>query len=278
LTQFFLWLNTKNASHTRIWALYASTNGGQEAGEVMEQCYERLLGRAWDSLREIKITPHYIHSGASSGSCLVEFGQTRVICTASVEERVPPFLENTGLGWLTAEYGMLPASTHTRMSRDRTAHSGRTYEIQRLIGRSLRASLDRSKLGSRQITIDCDVLEADGGTRTASITGGFVALTLTIRKLLSLGTLRVNPIIREVAAVSLGKVRGAALLDLNFVEDSTAEVDANLVATYDGDIIEWQATSERGAMPLASMTTFLELGMKGIRKLIEIQRSVLANA
>ncbi|MCL2325167.1 MAG: ribonuclease PH [Proteobacteria bacterium] len=242
----------------------------------MEHQYERLLGRSWDALREVRITPHYIASAA--GSCLIEFGQTRVICTASVEEKVPAFLENAGLGWVTAEYSMLPASASSRMSREKIANSGRTFEIQRLIGRSLRASVDRKKLGLRQVLIDCDVIQADGGTRTASVTGGYVALCLAVRKLMASGDIRENPMIHEVAAVSLGKVRGEYMLDLNFVEDSSADIDANLVATSNGEIIEWQATAERALMPSSEMSAFLELGLKGIGALVAIQRQALADA
>lgn len=235
----------------------------------------RIDGRSWDALRPVVITPDFIPSAA--GSCLIACGNTRVICTASVDEKVPPFLENAGLGWLTAEYSMLPASASSRMTREKVAGSGRTYEIQRLIGRSLRAALDRKKLGLRTITIDCDVIQADGGTRTASVTGGFVALSLAIRKLLKNGTLAENPIIHQVAAVSLGKVSGDLLLDLNFVEDSSADIDANLVATPDGELIEWQTTAERALLPLAELPDMTALGMKGIRELAACQRQAIGD-
>ncbi|MBQ1925335.1 MAG: ribonuclease PH [Proteobacteria bacterium] len=240
----------------------------------MEQkAINRVDGRAWDDIRPVSITPDFITSAA--GSCLIACGNTRVICTASVEEKVPPFLENAGLGWLTAEYSMLPASASSRMTREKVSGSGRTFEIQRLIGRSLRAALDRKKLGLRTITIDCDVIQADGGTRTASVTGGFVALALAVRKLLQNGTLRENPIVHQVAAISLGKVSGDLLLDLNFIEDSSADIDANMVATPEGELIEWQTTAERALLPLADLGDMTALGMKGIRELVALQRQII---
>ena len=242
----------------------------------MSHNYIRLNDRAWDAIRPVQITPNFITSAA--GSCLIACGNTRVICTASVEEKVPPFLENAGLGWLTAEYSMLPASASSRMTREKVAGSGRTYEIQRLIGRSLRAALDRKKLGLRTITIDCDVIQADGGTRTASVTGGFVALSLAIQKLMASGLIQENPIVHQVAAISLGKVVGELLLDLNFVEDSSADIDANLVATPDGYVIEWQTTAERALLPMQELSEMVELGMKGIRELAELQQLAIRNA
>lgn len=240
----------------------------------MEQkAINRVDGRAWDDIRPVSITPDFITSAA--GSCLIACGNTRVICTASVEEKVPPFLENAGLGWLTAEYSMLPASASSRMTREKVSGSGRTFEIQRLIGRSLRAALDRKKLGLRTITIDCDVIQADGGTRTASVTGGFVALALAVRKLLQNGTLRENPIVHQVAAISLGKVSGDLLLDLNFIEDSSADIDANMVATPEGELIEWQTTAERALLPLADLGDMTALGMKGVRELAALQRQII---
>ncbi|MBO5752818.1 MAG: ribonuclease PH [Proteobacteria bacterium] len=235
--------------------------------------YKRLNDRNWDCIRPVEIVPNFITS--APGSCLISCGKTRVICTASVEEKVPQFLENAGMGWLTAEYSMLPASASSRMTREKVSGSGRTYEIQRLIGRSLRAAVDRKKLGLRTITIDCDVIQADGGTRTASITGGFVALSLAIQKLMASGALKENPIIHHVAAISLGKVNGELLLDLNFVEDSSADIDANLVATEAGEIIEWQTTAERALLPMHELTDMVELGMKGIRELVALQHAVL---
>ncbi len=242
----------------------------------MSHNYIRLNDRVWDAIRPVEITPNFITSAA--GSCLIACGNTRVICTASVEEKVPPFLENAGLGWLTAEYSMLPASASSRMTREKVAGSGRTYEIQRLIGRSLRAALDRKKLGLRTITIDCDVIQADGGTRTASVTGGFVALSLAIQKLIASGQIKENPIVHQVAAISLGKVSGELLLDLNFVEDSSADIDANLVATPDGYVIEWQTTAERALLPMQELNEMVELGMKGIRELAELQNNAIRNA
>ena len=239
----------------------------------MSHTYSRLNERLWNEIRPVEITPDFITS--APGSCLIACGQTRVICTASVEDKVPPFLENAGLGWLTAEYSMLPASASGRMAREKVAGSGRTYEIQRLIGRSLRAAIDRKLLGLRTITIDCDVIQADGGTRTASVTGGYVALALAIKKLMANGVLKENPIIHQVSAISLGIVAGELLLDLNFVEDSSADIDANLVATPDGNIIEWQTTAERNLLPMAQLSEMVELGMSGIRMLSELQKKAI---
>lgn len=241
----------------------------------MSHNYVRLQNRVWDELRPVSIFPNFITSAA--GSCLIACGNTRVICTASVEEKVPPFLENAGMGWLTAEYSMLPASASSRMTREKVSGSGRTYEIQRLIGRSLRAAVDRKKLGCRTITIDCDVIQADGGTRTASVTGGFVALSLAIHKLMKMGLLDESPIVQEVAAISLGKVTGELLLDLNFVEDSSADIDANLVATPNGDVIEWQTTAEKALLPMSELPGMVELGMKGIRELNTLQKQAIAD-
>ena len=235
--------------------------------------YERLAGRRYNEIRGVNIIPGFIPS--ADGSCLIECGRTRVICTASVEEKVPPFLENAGMGWLTAEYSMLPASASSRMTREKVAGSGRTYEIQRLIGRSLRAALDRRMLGLRTITVDCDVIEADGGTRTASVTGGYVAMSLAIRKLMQSGALGTNPIIHQVAAISLGIVHGEMLLDLNFVEDSSADIDCNLVATSDGDVIEFQTTAERALLPSDKLKPMYDLGLEGIRALNDIQNKAL---
>ena len=204
----------------------------------------RPSGRALDELRHIQLTPHFAKH--AEGSCLVEIGDTRVLCTASIEDRVPSFLRGQMRGWVTAEYGMLPRSTHSRM--DREAHkgkqSGRTMEIQRLIGRSLRAVIDLSKLGERQVVIDCDVLQADGGTRTASITGGWVALAVAIESLLLQGKITVSPLIDQVAAISCGIHNNQALLDLDYAEDSTAQADANFVMTTSNKVVEFQATAE----------------------------------
>ncbi len=231
---------------------------------------ERTDGRAFDQLRETKITPNV--SPYAEGSALIEIGNTKVICTASVEERVPPFLRNKGIGWVTAEYAMLPRSTHTRTNRETLRPSGRTQEIQRLIGRSLRAVVDTSLLGERQILLDCDVLQADGGTRCASITGACVALALAVKKMLIDGKIRKNPIISEVAAVSVGIVGGSPVLDLCYEEDSTAEVDMNVICTGSGKFIELQGTAEREPFNRDQMNEMLDLAEKGIGQLFTLQR------
>ena len=204
----------------------------------------RPSGRALNELRAIQLTPHFAKH--AEGSCLVEFGDTHVLCTASIDERIPLFLRGQKRGWVTAEYGMLPRSTHSRM--DREAHkgkqSGRTMEIQRLIGRSLRAVTDLSKLGERQVVIDCDVLQADGGTRTAAITGGWVALAIAIETLLLQGKITVSPLIEQVAAISCGIYNNQAVLDLDYAEDSTAQADTNFVMTTSNQVVEFQATAE----------------------------------
>jgi len=213
----------------------------------------------------------------AEGSCLARFGDTHVLCTASVEERVPPFLRNTGRGWVTAEYGMLPRSTHTRTDREaaRGRQSGRTQEIQRLIGRSLRAVTDLAALGERQIRIDCDVLQADGGTRTAAITGSYVALYQAVAKFVSASLLPALPLNDSVAAVSCGVVEGAPVLDLDYAEDSTAETDANFVLTGGGGIVEIQATAEGAPFDEASFTRMLALARAGIAELTRQQRAAL---
>ena len=228
-----------------------------------------------DSLREVILTRGFV--GQAEGSVLVEFGRTRVICTASVEDKVPPFLRGTGRGWVTAEYGMLPRSTNTRMDREaaRGKQSGRTQEIQRLIGRSLRAAISLSDLGERTIKIDCDVIEADGGTRTASVTGGFVALSEAVKHLLEIGTLKQSPIEHHVAAISVGIVSGAVLLDLDYKEDSSCDTDLNLVMNEGGDIIEIQGTAEGVAFNKSQLSQMLDLGEKGILELIAIQKKCL---
>lgn len=235
----------------------------------------RSFNRSADQLRPITLTP-----GASrhaEGSCMVEFGHTKVLCTASVDEGVPPFLRHTGRGWVTAEYGMLPRSTNSRNPREaaRGKQSGRTQEIQRLIGRALRTSVDLAKLGERQIIVDCDVIEADGGTRTASITGGFVALALALQQLQKKGVLKTNPLIVPVAAISCGIVDGQARLDLDYVEDSSAEVDANVIMTADGQLVELQASGEESTFSEDQMMQLLRLGKAGIAELIEKQRTAL---
>jgi ribonuclease PH len=213
----------------------------------------------------------------AEGSVLVEFGATRVLCTASVDEGVPPFLRGKGQGWVTAEYGMLPRATHTRSPREaaRGKQSGRTQEIQRLIGRSLRAAVDMAALGERTVTIDCDVLQADGGTRCASITGAYVALALGVGRLLEAGDTERTPLTGSVAAVSCGMVDGVALLDLDYSEDSQAEVDANVVMTGDGGLIEVQATAERTPLSRAHLDDLLALAAGGIASLRDVQTEVL---
>jgi len=235
--------------------------------------YTRTDNRTFDQIRETKITPNF--SPYAEGSALVEVGNTKVICTATVEERVPPFLRNKGTGWVTAEYAMLPRATHTRTNRENLRPSGRTQEIQRLIGRSLRAVVDTKLLGERQIFIDCDVLQADGGTRCASITGACVALALAVKTMLQQGKIKKNPIISEVAAISVGMVEGTPLLDLCYEEDSTAEVDMNIVCTGAGKFIEIQGTAEREPFTREQMNQMLELAERGISQLFTLQRYAL---
>jgi ribonuclease PH len=235
--------------------------------------YERKDKRTIDQLRNTKITPNI--SPYAEGSALIEVGNTKVICTASVEEKVPPFLRNKGTGWVTAEYAMLPRATNTRIQRETQRPSGRTQEIQRLIGRSLRAIVDTKLLGERQIFVDCDVILADGGTRTASITGAYVALALACRKLVSQGTLKKSPLLSEVAAVSVGIVEGSPILDLCYIEDSAADVDMNIVCTGAGEFIEIQGTAERAPFNREQMNVLLELAEKGINQLFTIQRYAL---
>jgi ribonuclease PH len=239
---------------------------------------ERRDGRAPDELREIVITPGFVRT--ASGSCLIEAGGTRVICTASVDEDVPRWMAGQGRGWATAEYGMLPASTGDRKQRDisKGRADGRTVEIQRLIGRSLRGVIDFKALGERTVWIDCDVLEADGGTRCAAITGGYVALELAMRGLVSEGKLPGVPLNGSVAAVSCGVVDGRALLDLDYSEDSTAEVDANVVMTGDGGLVEVQATAERTPLSRASLDELLALAAAGIERLRAAQDQAVGAA
>ena len=235
--------------------------------------YTRIDERAHDQIRNTKITPNI--SPYAEGSALIEVGGTKVICTATVEEKVPFFLRNKGTGWVTAEYAMLPRATNTRTNRETLRPSGRTQEIQRLIGRSLRAVVDTKLLGERQIFLDCDVIQADGGTRCASITGAYAALALACRKLVAKGILKVSPIISEVAAVSVGIVEGVPLLDLAYAEDSTAEVDMNIVCTGAGRFIEIQGTAEREPFTREQMNEMLALAEKGINELFTIQRYAL---
>jgi len=226
-----------------------------------------------DQLRKVTVTKDY--NKHAEGSCLIEFGDTRVICTASVEEKVPPFLFNSGKGWVTAEYGMLPRSTNTRMRRDKAASSGRTMEIQRLIGRSLRGVVDLKKLGERTIKVDCDVIQADGGTRTASITGGFIALTLAVNKIKEDGLIGDSPISDSVAAISVGTKNGSLLLDLDYIEDSSADMDMNVVMVGRGDFIEVQGTAEGDPFSKKQMDALLDIASKGIKELVEIQKEIL---
>jgi ribonuclease PH len=235
----------------------------------------RPSGRAPNELRPVRLEPGF--AKYAEGSCLVRFGDTHVLCTATVEERVPPFLRNTGRGWITAEYGMLPRSTHERTDREaaRGKQSGRTQEIQRLIGRSLRAVADLAALGERQIRIDCDVLQADGGTRTASVTGGYVALHIALGRLVTSGTLPALPLADAVAAVSCGIHGGEAVLDLDYAEDSTAAADANFVLTGAGGIVEIQATAEQTPFAEQRFGEMLALARYGIGGLIDMQRRAL---
>ena len=235
--------------------------------------YERLDKRTFDQIRNTKITPNI--SPYAEGSALIEVGGTKVICTASVEDRVPMFLRNKGLGWVTAEYAMLPRATNTRTQRETQRPSGRTQEIQRLIGRSLRAVVDTKLLGERQIYLDCDVIQADGGTRCASITGAYVALALACRKLVKQGTIKTSPILSEVAAVSVGIIEGTTILDLAYVEDSSADVDMNIVCTGEGKFIEIQGTAEREPFTREQMNEMIALAEKGINQLFTIQRYAL---
>ena len=237
--------------------------------------FARTDGRAPDELRVVKITPGYLPY--AEGSVLIEMGQTRVICSASIEDRVPPFLRNTGQGWVTAEYAMLPRSTQQRTQREtgRGGPSGRTHEIQRLIGRSLRAVADMKILGERTITLDCDVLQADGGTRTAAITGSYVALALASRRLLKAGRIARTLVANQVAAISVGLVDNAPLLDLKYDEDSRAAVDMNVICTGDGRFIEVQGTAERQPYTRDQMDHLLDLATRGIEHLVRIQRETL---
>jgi ribonuclease PH len=240
--------------------------------------YARTDGRRADQLRPVRITPNFMPN--AEGSALIEMGQTRVICTASVEDRVPPFLRNRGQGWVTAEYAMLPRSTQQRTQREtgRGGPSGRTHEIQRLIGRSVRAVVNMSTLGERTITLDCDVLQADGGTRTAAITGAYVAFALACRRLLRSGTITRNPLTGEVAAVSVGIVKGVEMLDLKYDEDSQAEVDMNIICTGDGRFIEVQGTAEGTPFTREQMDELLLLAGRGIAELVALQRVAIEEA
>jgi len=237
----------------------------------------RPSGRAADRMRPVRFETGFTRH--AEGSVLASFGETRVICTATVEERIPRWMERGRGGWITAEYGMLPRSTHSRMGREaaRGKQGGRTMEIQRLIGRSLRAAVDLSRLGEHTITLDCDVIQADGGTRTAAISGGFVAMALAIHRLLEAGRLAEDPIIHQVAAVSVGIHQGTPILDLDYTEDSRAETDMNLVMNDAMAFIEIQGTAEGAPFSNDDMNHMLELGRKGISEIIALQKEALAH-
>jgi ribonuclease PH len=235
----------------------------------------RNNGRKFNELRPVFLGPGFVKY--AEGSCFVKFGDTHVICAATIEEKVPPFLRNTGSGWITAEYGMLPRATHERVDREavRGKQTGRTQEIQRLIGRTLRSVVDLKALGERQIKIDCDVIQADGGTRTASITGAYVALHMALAKLVASKVLAQLPLTDQVAAISCGIVDGEACLDLDYKEDSGAETDANFVMTAKGRIVEIQATAEKEAFPREQFNKLFDLAQAGIDELLVLQRQVL---
>ncbi len=236
----------------------------------------RPSGRAAGELRRIALEPGFTKH--AEGSCLARFGDTHVLCTASVEEKTPPFLRNTGRGWVTAEYGMLPRSTNTRTDREavKGRQSGRTQEIQRLIGRSLRAITDLTAFGERQVRIDCDVLQADGGTRTAAITGSFVALSLAFAKMVKAGVITRIPVTDHVAAISCGVVGGQAVLDLDYAEDSNAETDANFVLTGKGGLVELQASAEKEPFDEALFNGMLALARQGVAELVAAQKRAIA--
>jgi len=239
--------------------------------------FQRSNGRATDALRPVSITRHYTRH--AEGSVLIEMGDTRVLCTASVEENLPPFLRGKGQGWVTAEYGMLPRSTHTRSAREaaKGKQTGRTQEIQRLIGRSLRAVTDLKALGERQITLDCDVLQADGGTRCASITGAWIALYEACDKLVQAGKLPANPVKDHVAAISVGIFEGSPVLDLDYPEDSNCDTDMNVIMTGQGGIVEVQGTAEGEPFTREQMNVLMDLATMGIRQLVAAQESALAS-
>ena len=239
--------------------------------------FERSRARAANALRPVRITRHY--TAYAEGSVLIEFGGTKVLCTASVEEKVPGHKKGSGEGWVTAEYGMLPRATHTRSDREaaRGKQSGRTQEIQRLIGRSMRTVFDLKKLGERTIYLDCDVIQADGGTRTAAITGAFVAAHDAVSKLIADGKLKESPIIDHVAAISVGIVQGAPLLDLEYIEDVACDTDMNVVMTGAGNFVEVQGTAEGAAFTRTEMDALLGLADQGIRELVAMQKNSLSN-
>ena len=240
----------------------------------MHASHKRFDGRTPKEIRPVKITPHFTRY--AEGSVLIEMGETRVLCTASVDPGVPKWLQGTEKGWVTAEYGMLPRSTHTRMNREKAANSGRTQEISRLIARSLRAAVDLRLLGERQITVDCDVLQADGGTRTAAITGGFVALALAIGKLRQAGLLNTQPLKEYVAAVSVGMSEGRGLLDLCYEEDSSIGTDMNFVLTGSGRFVEIQGTAEAEPFSKEEMAEMTHLAEVGCKELFKAQAEIIS--
>jgi ribonuclease PH len=244
--------------------------------KVNPMTFNRSSARATNALRPVRITRHY--TAYAEGSVLIEFGGTKVLCTASVEEKVPGHKKGSGEGWVTAEYGMLPRATHTRSDREaaRGKQRGRTQEIQRLIGRSLRSVFDLKRLGERTIYLDCDVIQADGGTRTAAVTGAFVAAQDAVSKLLVDGKLKESPIIDHVAAISVGMVEGTPLLDLEYTEDVTCDTDMNVVMTGAGNFVEVQGTAEGAAFTRAEMDALLALAEKGIRELVVMQQQSLS--
>ena len=238
----------------------------------------RSADRAPDALRPVRLTPHYV--AAAEGSVLIELGNTRVLCNATIEQGVPAWLRNSGRGWVTAEYGMLPRATLTRTPREseRGKVSGRTHEIQRLIGRSLRAVVDMKALGERMVILDCDVLQADGGTRTAAITGACAALGIALNRMVKTGALPKSPLQQLVAATSVGVVEDTVLLDLAYEEDSQAEVDMNVVMTEDGGLVEVQATAEKTPFARTRMLEMIDYAARGIQQLLEVQKNLLQEA
>ena len=238
----------------------------------------RPSGRKLNEMRQVSIEIGVMKH--AEGSCLIKMGETHVLCSATIEDKAPPFLKNTGLGWVTAEYGMLPRATNSRMRREAVAgkQSGRTQEIQRLIGRALRAGVDRSALGERQIVIDCDVLQADGGTRCAAITGGWVALRLAMNKLLKTGAVISDPLVDHVAAVSCGVYAGQTVLDLDYAEDSTAGTDGNFILTGRGRMIEVQMSAEGATFSRGEMSDLLDLAEAGVAQLVAVQKAALGSA
>ena len=235
----------------------------------------RPSGRAANQLRTVELIPNYTRY--AEGSCLAKFGNTHVLCTATVEEKLPGWMKGQGKGWVTAEYGMLPRSTHSRMDREaaKGKQSGRTQEIQRLVGRALRAVVDLQGLGERQLKIDCDVIQADGGTRTASVTGGYVAMALAMQHLVKIGALPKMPLTDSIAAISCGIHNGVPVLDLDYEEDSAADTDANFVITGKGGIVEIQGTAEKDPFSQEQFLTLLDLARKGCGELMDIQKKVL---